>query len=132
MEKIQLNDLKTGDILFRPVIAFELLIQYGNYVGQDQTGRHWVVEHIKDGSCRLSLYEEFSKGYPVKVERIDDSERPAIIVKMRELLSNPSDYDSLLSNQVMQIEKTNSVNSLFKSDTLICDAILVTKEKKSR
>jgi hypothetical protein len=88
-------DLRPGDKLFRSVVGVEFLNHWGNYAGLDWLGRHWVFEHGKGGTCRLSLFDDFAKNYQVRFERILDSDRDLALIRMKELLDSPREYDLL-------------------------------------
>lgn len=95
MISIPITDLKPGDMMYRSLKDVVIFDHWGNFAGTDVLGRFWVFEHGKGGSCRLSLFDEFSKGYDAKCERISDEHRPIAVNRMRELLASPKDYDVL-------------------------------------
>lgn len=95
METMPLNELKPGDMIYRSLKDLEVFDHWGNYAGSDAFGRFWVFEHGKGGTCRLSLFDDFARGYQVKCERIEDSQRELAVLRMKELLSSPKEYDVL-------------------------------------
>lgn len=98
MITIPLPDLRPGDMLYRPLIDMEIFDHWGNYAGRDLFGQEWIFEHCNGGVCKLSRFDEFSKGYKVNFERIDDSIRVSAIERMKSLLVNPKDYDLINFN----------------------------------
>lgn len=89
--------LRPGDVLYRSLDGLPPLLHFGVFAGYDHWGRLWVFDHCEGErkNCRLTPYEEFSKGYQVSVECIPDKDRQAAVARMRELLSNPRQYDIL-------------------------------------
>ena len=92
---INVYRLKPGDPIWRSVDGIPFLTHYGCFAGFDYLGRPWAFEHTKGANSQLIPFDKFAKGYQVFSEPIEDTERPAAIMRMRELLTNPRQYDEL-------------------------------------
>lgn len=96
--QLSLTQLKPGDILYRPLLGWEIFRHYGNYAGSDWLGRHFVFEHGKDKNVRVVPFEDFSQGKTVQCKPISHQDSPAALERMKRHLQEQKPYDPIINN----------------------------------